>query len=105
MSLVIAAIKSGTDPIGKLPEASFHRWLETPLGCPKCDVSYTLVVDFEQAAGRHFDEQSRVLIRMLQKAIFMGHGAGHRVTHFETAGVVVKSFAVPAPVVTTHRVQ
>jgi hypothetical protein len=32
------------------------------------------------------------MIRMLKKAIQMGHGSGHRVSHFETAGVVVKSF-------------
>jgi hypothetical protein len=29
---------------------------------------------------------------MLKKAIQMGHGAGHRVTHYETSGVVVRSF-------------
>jgi hypothetical protein len=29
---------------------------------------------------------------MLKKAIMMGHGAGHRVTHYETAGVVAKSY-------------
>jgi hypothetical protein len=90
--LTIAAVRSGTDPVGKLPEAAFHRWLETPLGCPKCDVSYNLVVDWEQANGRWFEEASRGPIRMLKKAIQMGHGSGHRVTHYETSGVVVKSF-------------
>jgi hypothetical protein len=54
-------------------------------------VSYNLVVDFAQANGRFFEEESRGLIRMLKKAIFMGHGSGHRVSHFETSGVVVKS--------------
>jgi hypothetical protein len=88
----IAAIRSGTDPVGKLPEAAFHRWLETPLGCPKCDVSYNLVVDWEWASGRWFEEESRGPIRMLKKAIQMGHGSGHRVTHYETSGVVVRSF-------------
>ena len=83
--------------MGKLPEAAFHRWLEDPLGCPKCDVTYNLVVDFEQATGRRFEEESRGLIRMLKKAIQMGHGSGHRVTHFETAGVVVKSFVAEKP--------
>jgi hypothetical protein len=29
---------------------------------------------------------------MLKRAIQMGHAAGHSVTHFETSGVVVKSF-------------
>ena len=55
LNLTIAAIRSGTDPVGKLPEAAFHRWLETPLGCPKCDVSYNLVVDWEQATSRWFE--------------------------------------------------
>ena len=91
-NLTIAAIRSGTDPVGKLPEAAFHRTLETQLACPKCDVSYNLVVDWEQATSRHFEEESRGLIRMLKKAIQMGHGAGHRVTHYESSGVVVRSF-------------
>ena len=90
--LTIAAVRSGTDPVGKLPEAAFHRWLETPLGCPKCDVSYNLVADWEWASGRRFEDESRGMVRMLKKAIHMGHGSGHRVSHFETAGVVVKSF-------------
>ena len=97
MNLTIAAIRSGTDPVGKLPEAAFHRWLETQLGCPKCNVSYNLVVDWEQATSRFFEEDSRGLIRMLKKAIQMGHSSGHRVTHFETAGVVVKSITAPEP--------
>ena len=92
MNLTIAAIRSGTDPVGKLPEAAFHRWLETPLGCPKCDVSYSLVADWAWASGRWFEEESRGPIRMLKKAIQMGHGSGHRVTHYETSGVVVRSF-------------
>jgi hypothetical protein len=89
---MVAAIRSGTEPVGKLPEAAFHRTLETQLGCPKCDVSYNLVVDFAWASERWFEEESRGPIRMLKKAILMGHGAGHRVTHYETAGVVVKSY-------------
>jgi len=92
LNLTIAAIRSGTEPVGELPEGAFHRWLETPLGCPKCDVSYNLVVDWEWANGRFFEEESRGLVRMLKKAIFMGHSSGHRVTHFETAGVVVRSY-------------
>jgi hypothetical protein len=72
--------------------AVFHRTLETPLGCPKCDVSYNLVVDWERATSRWFEEVSRGLIRMLKKAIQMGHGSGHRVTHYETSGVVVRGF-------------
>jgi hypothetical protein len=88
----IAAVRSGTDPVGKLPEAAFHRWLETPLGCPKCAVSYNLVVGWDEATDRFFEEQSRGPIRMLKKAIFLGHGDDHRVTHFESEGVLVRSF-------------
>jgi hypothetical protein len=95
MRLKIAAIRAGTEPVGKLPEASFHRWLEEPLYCPKCDVSYNMVVDYDQAVGRFFAEESRKLVMLLKKAIFMGHGDDHRVSHFETEGVVVKSFTVP----------
>ena len=95
MKLKIAAIRSGTEPVGKLPMGSFPKTLETQLGCPKCDVSYSLVVDLDHAADRWFEENSQPLIRLLQKAIFMGHGTDHRVTHFETEGVVVTSFAVP----------
>jgi hypothetical protein len=91
-NLKIAAIRSGTDPVGKLPAAAFHRWLETPLGCPKCDVTYNVVVDWDQANDRWFAENSRSLLTLLKKAIFMGHSTDHRVTHFETEGVVVKSF-------------
>jgi hypothetical protein len=29
---------------------------------------------------------------MLKKAIFLGHANDHKVSHFETAGVVVTSF-------------
>jgi hypothetical protein len=94
--LTIAAIRSGTDPVGKLPEGAFHRTLEIQLGCPKCDVRYNLVVDYDQATSRHFEEESRGLIRMLKKAIQMGHATDHRVTHYETAGVVVRSFTVDA---------
>ena len=51
-----------------------------------------MVVDWERATGRWFEEESRGLIRMLKKAIQMGHGSGHRVSHYETSGVVVRSF-------------
>ncbi len=95
--LTIAAIQSGTEPNAPLPEGSFHRWLETTLGCPKCNVSYSLVVPWDQATSRWFDEESRGPIRMLTKAIQMGHASGHRVSHFETSGVIVKSFAATEP--------
>ena len=91
MKLKIAAIRSGADPAGPLPGESFHRWLETPLACPKCDVTYNLAVEWEQAVDRFFDENSRPLINLLRKAIIMGHIHGHKIAHFETSGVVVKS--------------
>lgn len=95
MPLTIAAIRSGHDPVGKLPEAVFHRWLDSPLTCPKCDATYNLVCDYDASVGRFFEQESRRLILLLKKAIFMGHGDGHWVVHFETAGVVVKSFGEP----------
>ncbi len=94
MKLKIAAIRSGTDPVGKLPEGSFPKTLETQLGCPKCSVSYNLVADWDQVVARWFEQDSQPLIRMLKKAIFMGHSTDHRVTHYETEGVVVKSFTM-----------
>ena len=92
MPLTIAAIRSGTDPVGKLPPASFHRTLESQILCPKCDVTYNLVVDFEQATSRWFPDESRALITLLRKEVFMGHSTNHQVTHFETSGVIVVSF-------------
>jgi hypothetical protein len=85
------------EPIGKLPIASFHRTLETPILCPKCDVTYNLVVDFEQSTSRFFPDDSRPLITLLRKAIFMGHSTDHRISHFQTAGVIVESFTLPQP--------
>ena len=99
MGLVIAAIRTGCDAVGKLPEGAFHTQLETQLACPKCDATYNLICDYAASVGRFFPEESRPLIAKLRKAIFMGHGDGHRVDHFETAGVVVTSFSKPAPVV------
>ena len=91
MKLTIAAVRSGAEPAGKLPAAAFHRWLEEPIACPKCSIVYNMVVDWDEAAGRFFDRESLPLIRLLTKAVQMGHGNGHRVTHFETSGVVVVS--------------
>jgi hypothetical protein len=98
MKLTIAAIRSGTDPIGDLPIGSFHRWLEDPLHCPKCEVSYNLVVEWDQAIDRFFPENSRQLITMLRKAVLQSHGSNHRTTHFETSGAVVRSFTKTEPV-------
>ena len=85
----IAAIKAGTDPVAPLPAASFHRMLEEPIYCPKCEATYNLVADYDWAISRHFDEESRRHVAMLRKTITRGHGAGHHITHFETNGVVV----------------
>jgi hypothetical protein len=92
MPLVIAAIRTGQDPVGRLPEGAFHRWLDEPLLCPKCSATYRLVCDYDASVGRFFEEESRRLLMLLRKAIFLGHGDGHKVSHFETAGVVVTSF-------------
>ena len=98
MSLIIAAIRSGTDPVAPLPPASFHRWLEDALYCPKCEAAYMLVVDYDQAVSRHFATDSRRHLAMLRKAIFQDHGSGHRATHLETNGVAVTTHrAQPAP--------
>ena len=95
MSLILAAIRSGTDPIGKLPEGAFHHWLEDQIICPKCDATYNLVCDYNAWIGRRFEEESRRHISILKKAIFMGHGADHRISHFETNGVTVLSHTPP----------
>ena len=92
MPLVIAAIRVGHDAAGKLPQATFHRWLEDPILCPKCSVAYNLVCDYDAALSRHFAEESYRLILLLRKAIFLGHADGHKVPHFETAGVVITSY-------------
>jgi hypothetical protein len=85
----IAAIRSGSEPVGKLPPAAFHKWLDEPLRCSKCDATYNLVADWDWAVSRWFAEESRGPIRMLKKAVQMGHGSDHRVTHLESSGVVV----------------
>jgi len=97
MPLIIAAIRTGHDPIAKLPEAAFHRWLDDQLTCPKCSATYNLVCDYNASIGRFFEEESRRLIMLLKKAIFLGHANDHKVPHFETAGVVVTSFLPPKP--------
>jgi hypothetical protein len=96
MNLTIAAIRSGTEPVGKLPIAAFHRWLEEPILCPKCDASYNLVAPWDDAVSKFFPEESRRLILLLRKAVFLGHANNHRVSHFETSGVVVRSITGPA---------
>jgi hypothetical protein len=97
MNLRIAAIRSGSEPVRKLSTGSFQRWLETPLACPKCDTTYNLAVDWDQSNDRWFPESSRPLITLLKKAIMMGHSTDHRVTHFETEGVIVESVTSSQP--------
>jgi hypothetical protein len=91
----IAAIQLGTDPIAPLPPATFHRTLEEHLYCPKCSATYSLTVDYDWAVSRHFEEESRRHLNLLRKIIFRGHAAGHRITHFETNGVVVTAHTTP----------
>ena len=91
MPLTIAAIRTGHDPVGKLPEAAFHTTLDRQLVCPKCSATYNLIVDYAASVSRFFEQESHRLLLMLQKAIHLGHANGHRVSHFETAGVVVTS--------------
>jgi hypothetical protein len=96
--MIIAAIRSGTDPVGPLPAGSFHRWLEDPIYCPKCDATYMLVVDYDWAVSRHFEAESQRHLAILRKTIFRGHSVGHLISHFETNGVVVTSHSTPKPV-------
>ncbi len=94
----IAAIKTGTDPVAPLPLAAFHRTLEEAIYCPKCEATYNLVVEYDWAISRHFEEESRRHIAMLRKTITRGHSVGHRITHFETNGVVVVGHKTEEPV-------
>ncbi|MES2394033.1 MAG: hypothetical protein V4555_20535 [Acidobacteriota bacterium] len=91
----IAALKLGTDPVAPLPPATFHRTLEEHLYCPKCNATYVLMVDYDWAVSRHFEEESRRHLTLLRKTIFRGHSADHRITHFETNGVVVTAHVPP----------
>jgi len=93
--MILAAIKSGTDPVAPLPPAAFHRTLEEPIYCPKCDASYNVVADYDWAISRHFESESHRHITMLRKTIFRGHAHGHHITHFETNGVVVTAHPSP----------
>lgn len=97
MQHIIAAIRLGTDPQGPLPPATIHRTLEDFLYCPKCDATYSLVVDYDWAVQRYFQEESRRHITLLRKAITHGHNYGHRITHFETNGVVVNRLQPEEP--------
>jgi hypothetical protein len=95
--MVLTAIKSGTDPVAPLPAAAFHRTLEEPIYCPKCEATYNLVADYDWAISRHFENESRRHITMLRKTIFRGHAHGHHITQFETNGVVVTAHTAPKP--------
>ena len=98
IKLKIAAVRSGTDPVAPLPSGSFPTTLDTQLVCPKCDVTYSLIADWDQANDRWFVERSQPLIRMLKKSVMLGHRTDHRITHFETEGVVVQSHTKQTPV-------
>ncbi len=108
IKLKIAAVRSGTDPVGPLPSGSFPITLDSPIVCPKCDATYSLIVDYDQANDRWFEESSQPLIRMLKKSVMLGHGDDHRHTHFETEGVVVRSLVretPPEPKLLTSKLQ
>ncbi len=91
MRLKIAAIRSGTEPLDKLPGGAMHRWLNPPLTCPHCEVTYNLVADWDASNDRFFERESASLIQALRKAVLIGHATRHRVTHYETGGVTVRS--------------
>ncbi len=95
--MIIAAIRSGTDPAAPLPPAAFHRWLEDPIYCPKCEATYILVLPYDDAISRHFANDSRRHLQMLRKAVMLGHSTDHRISHFETNGGVVTSHPTPKP--------
>jgi len=97
MSQVMAAIKLGTDAVVPLPKATFHRTLEESIYCPKCEATYSVVVDYDWAVSHFFEEESQRHLSMLKKAVMMGHSVGHRVTHFETNGVIVTRHLPPEP--------
>ncbi len=97
MSLILAAIKSGTDPVAPLPPGAFHRTLEEPILCPKCHVSYNVVVDYDRSVNKFFEEDSRRHLTILRRAVFAGHNTDHRISHFETNGVIVISHQVEKP--------
>ena len=96
MDLTIAAIRSGTDPIGKLPPGAFHRWLDEPINCPKCDASYNLVAEWDQATNRWPSKTAPAATSSSSaKPSSWATSTDHRVTHFETSGVIVKSITPP----------
>jgi hypothetical protein len=94
MHHIIAAIKSGTDPIAPLPQGAFTRTLEDTIYCPKCDAYYLLVADYEASVNKFFPQETRRHISHLRKAVFQGHSTDHRITHLETNGVTVISHTV-----------
>ena len=55
MAKMIAAIRSGSEPVGRLPEGAFHKWLEDPLRCSKCDVTYNLAEANAKLAKKQYD--------------------------------------------------
>ena len=94
MNLRIAAIRSGTEPVRKLRVNTFARVLEQPLACPRCDTTYTVAVDWINPTTAGSPKPPAPHHPPL-KNHHHGHGAGHRVTHFETEGVIVESITTP----------
>jgi hypothetical protein len=102
---ILVALKSGTDPIAPLPAAAFHRTLETPLYCPKCEATYFLLADYDWAISRHFEDESRRHLTLLRNTIKLGHNHGHRITHLETNGVAVTRHTHPDPPTSLEHLQ
>ena len=102
---ILVALKSGTDPIAPLPAAAFHRTLETPIYCPKCDATYFVLADYDWAVTRHFEEEARHHLALLRKTIRFGHDHGHRITHLETNGVAVTRHTQPDAPLSLDRLQ
>ncbi len=94
---ILVALQTGSEPVVPLPPAAFHRTLEEPIYCPKCQATYYLCADYDWVVSRHFEEDSRRHLAMLKKAIFLEHTTDHRTTHFESNGVVITRHRQPKP--------
>ncbi|MDE1155586.1 MAG: hypothetical protein PW735_07610 [Acidobacteriaceae bacterium] len=86
---ILVALQPGTDPIAPLPPAAFHRTLEEPIYCPKCEATYYLLADYDWVISRHFEDESRRHKAMLKKSIFLEHTLGHPTLHLESNGVII----------------
>ena len=97
MSIQLAAVRSGSDPLASLPAGAFPRTLEDPIYCPKCDATYNVIADYDASVNKFFADDTRRHLSLLRKAIFLDHALDHRTTHFETNGVTVTGHRPPPP--------